>query len=117
MSDDTERCVCGEMVALSNKWWHRSVCRGWQAGAAPVGSMVEIVARAMAIAEGVGEHQWEAYLDLARPAIRAMRDPTADMVDAGASTVWNRDALVGAYQAMIDAAGRDVAGPNASEQP
>ena len=67
-------------------------------------SMVEIVARAVAVAEGAGEENWAAYVDMARPAIRAMRVPTAAMVDAGAATVWNRDALVGAWQAMIDAA-------------
>ena len=77
-------------------------------------SMVEVVARAMAVAEGVGEHRWQAYLDLARPAIRAMREPTAEMVDAGASTVWNRDALVASWQAMIDRAGADEPGQDAS---
>jgi hypothetical protein len=98
----SELCRCGIRVLLSNSWWHRSVCTAWQEERRPLESMVETVARAMAVSEGV--ETWEAYLDLARPAIAALRVPTAAMVDAGSVTVWNRDALVAAYQAMVDAA-------------
>jgi len=105
MTNDLEKCECGVAVRLSDKWWHRSVCPAWQQESRPVESIVEIVARAVAESEGAGS--WQAYVDIARAAIKAMRTPTATMVDAGANTVWNRDALVSAYQAMIDRAGEE----------
>ena len=94
----SEVCACGVEVALSNKWWHRSVCSEWQEERRPMESMVEAVARAIALEEGGTDRE------KAVAAIAAMRIPTAAMVDAGSASVWNRDALVAAYQAMIDAA-------------
>jgi len=111
-SDDkhSELCRCGIRVLLSNSWWHRSVCTAWQEERRPLESMVETVARAIAGEEGTSytadpaKDEWRAYILEAKAAIAAMRVPTAAMVDAGSASVWNRDALVAAYQAMIDAA-------------
>ena len=72
--------------------------------------MVEKVARAMAERNNdydeEGRLQWPAYVDDARAAIAAMREPTDAMVDAGWQTsddvVWM--ALKEAWPAMVDAA-------------
>jgi hypothetical protein len=106
---DIYTCECGLPVRMSESWWHRSVCAAYQEQSVTVVGMVEIVARAIAGEEGTNytgdrAEEWRAYILEAKAAIAAMREPTGAMVDAGASSVWNRDALVAAYQAMIDAA-------------
>ena len=74
--------------------------------------MIERVARALAIADGMhpeavsnGEDAvpvWTLYVDDARAAIEAMREPTDVMVDAGYAVTVDDETEV--WQAMIDAA-------------
>lgn len=68
--------------------------------------MIERVARAIcATMSGTGDdHQWEMFVDEARAAIEAMREPTQAMRDAMNDDIdWDGDA-VRAYVAGIDAA-------------
>lgn len=98
----SEVCECGQLIPLSETWWHRSVCPVHKR---PLQGMVQAVARALAVEEGEAPDAWQLYTGQAKAAIAALRQPTSTMIEAGSTTVWNRDALVAAYQAMIDAAG------------
>ena len=102
-------CDCGEYVELSNAWWHRSVCRARSGRAKVVADMVETVARALAVEEGVEEHSWQAMTGHARAAIDAvmtkLRSPTIVMIGAGATAgATSNDAAVAVWQAMIEKA-------------
>lgn len=77
--------------------------------------MIDRVARALCEAEGDRDELWDAYLEPARAAIEAMREPTKEMLFAGdlhctyGCKCWSGDI----YPAMIDAALEDKkeAGP------
>ena len=66
-------------------------------------SMVERVAREIAGAETAiddVEHDWMEFESHARAAIKAMREPTEEMLNPK----WNRNGAIFMWQAMIDAA-------------
>lgn len=50
---------------------------------------------------------------LARQVIAAMREPTAEMVNAGVAEQWTEDTAAKVWQAMVDAA---LAGPEGAKQ-
>jgi len=72
-------------------------------------SLVERVARAMAQENDhhdefeIGDFR-DAYMDMARAAIEAMREPTDAMVDSGVDHIGEGHYNGWAYTAMIDAA-------------
>lgn len=72
-----------------------------------MGSMVEAVARALAVEAGAGEASWLAFADDARAAIGAMVSPTVTMIGAGAvAGAVSNDAAAAVWGAMIEAASR-----------
>lgn len=92
-------------------------------------SMVETVARAMAAAKGDDPDEmfspfgnipggtmerWRWHLVFARAAILAMREPTAEMVDAGRDigpdAPYGMSETAGRYRAMIDTALKEPSG-------
>jgi hypothetical protein len=63
-------------------------------------SMTERVARA--IASSLGESDWRPYVAAARAAVTAMREPTADMLDAAVPDAPDWGYLPNDWRAMID---------------
>jgi len=67
--------------------------------------VVEHVARAIAMEEGIAPAKWPVFLEAAKTAIAALRDPTVEMIGAGATAgAVSNDAAVAVWQAMIDCA-------------
>ena len=62
--------------------------------------MIERVARA--IAQALGDPDWQRYLDPARAAVSALRDPTVAMLEAALPDVSDWGDLPEDWQAMID---------------
>ena len=62
--------------------------------------MTEKVARA--IAKAMGEDDWRPYVEAARAAVTAMRDPTADMLEAALPDAPDWGYLPADWRAMID---------------
>ncbi len=67
---------------------------------APSSSMIERVARA--IAGSVGADDWRPYVDAARAAVRAMREPTVEMLDAALPDMPDWGYLPEDWRTMID---------------
>ena len=67
--------------------------------AAPM-PMVERVARVLA--ETLGGDDWRSFLEAARAAVRAMREPTPDMLDAALPDLPDWGYLPDDWRAMID---------------
>lgn len=65
--------------------------------------MVERVARAIAEDQDGMEDYWDAYVNAARAAIAAMREPTDKMIEASLDDAWTAHTRQ-LYQRMIDAA-------------
>lgn len=63
-------------------------------------SMTERVARAIAAA--LGEDDWRPYVGAARAAVTAMREPTADMLEAALPDAPDWGYLPDDWRAMID---------------
>ena len=63
-------------------------------------SMTERVARAIASALGAGD--WRPYVGAARAAVLAMREPTADMLEAAVPDLPDWGYLPDDWRAMID---------------
>lgn len=63
-------------------------------------SMTERVARA--IAESMGESDWRPFVSAARAAVGAMREPTADMLEAAIPDTPDWGYLPEDWRAMID---------------
>ena len=63
-------------------------------------SMTEQVARA--IAGTMGAADWRPYVEAARAAVLALREPTADMLEAAAPDLPDWGYLPGDWRAMID---------------
>lgn len=75
-------------------------------------SMIERVARAIALQEGViagetsdfADWHWEEFIDHARDVLAAIREPTASMMSAAHNRLAGDGAVEDVYRAMIDAA-------------
>ncbi len=63
-------------------------------------SMTERVARA--IAQSLGRDDWRSYVEAARAAVLAMREPTPDMLDAVLPDLPDWGYLPDDWRAMID---------------
>lgn len=71
-------------------------------------TMVERVARAICKADNCSDNSWNVYINIAKAAIKAIREPTEVMLDAG---TYASDMALSAkdqYSAMIDAALKDA---------
>lgn len=75
--------------------------------------MIEKVARVLAFDHHRTEDNWQEWSGVARSVIEAMRDPTGEMIDAGAETYEAEPWVTGcsldgqpskAWRAMVDAA-------------
>lgn len=66
----------------------------------PVPSMTESVARA--IADALGAADWRPYVEAARAAVKAMREPTPQMLDAALPDMPDWGYLPEDWRAMID---------------
>lgn len=66
----------------------------------PVPSMIESVARA--IAGALGAADWRPYVEAARAAVKAMREPTPQMLDAALPDMPDWGYLPEDWRAMID---------------
>ena len=71
-------------------------------------SMIVKVAKAIAATEG--NLNWAAYLDAARVAVRAMREPTNAMLMATCPDLPDWEILVDDWQTMIDYVADEPAG-------
>lgn len=65
-----------------------------------VSPMIERVARVLAAS--LGGSDWRAYVDAARGAVAAMREPTPDMLDAALADMPDYGYLPEDWRAMID---------------
>lgn len=74
-------------------------------------SIIERAARALSVADGLGEAHWQSYTETARAVLTAIREPSEAMIEAGlaeCSADWResvcREFLPDIWKAMIDAA-------------
>ena len=84
--------------------------------------MIERVARAIGLS--LGDPSWQRYLDPARAAVSALRDPTIAMLEAALPDVSDWGDLPEDWQAMIDhvlhesaASIKASGGPEATREP
>lgn len=66
----------------------------------PAVSMTESVARA--IADALGAEDWRSYVEAARAAVKAMREPTPSMLEAALPDLPDWGYLPDDWRAMID---------------
>ena len=66
----------------------------------PAVSMIESVARA--IADALGAEDWRSYVEAARAAVKAMREPTPSMLEAALPDMPDWGYLPEDWRAMID---------------